>query len=111
VNDFEEDSNVLVLTAAREDLSVSERILTPILLEGSRGEADSDDDGRITAGELADFVDARLQLVCPVCDATIDPRTAVCPECESVLKGDNSVPRPEQGVFVDSELVLWTSGG
>jgi hypothetical protein len=107
VNDFEEDSGVLVLTAAREDLSVSERILTPILLEGSRGAADEDRDGSVTAGELAGYVDDMLQLVCPVCDATIDPRTAVCPDCGSVLKGENRVPRPEQGVFLDPDLVLW----
>ncbi len=108
VNDFEEDSNVLVLTAAREDLSVSERILTPILLDGSVGAADENGDGYVTAGELSAYVDTRLQLVCPVCDATIDPRTAVCPDCGSVLKGENRVPRPEQGLFVDPELVLWT---
>lgn len=111
VNDFGEGSNVLVLTAAREDLSVSERILTPILLDGSAGEADADGNGRITAGELAAYVDSRLRLVCPVCDATIDPRTALCPDCGSVLKGENRVPRPEQGVFIDPDTVLWTTGG
>lgn len=111
VNDFGEDSNVLVLTAAREDLSVSERILTPILLDGAGGEADDDGNGLVTAGELADYVDERLQLVCPVCDATIDPRTAVCPDCGSVLKGENRVPRPEQGVFVDPETVLSVTRG
>ncbi len=100
-----------MLTAAREDLSVSERILTPILLDGSAGEADADGNGRITAGELAAYVDSRLRLVCPVCDATIDPRTALCPDCGSVLKGENRVPRPEQGVFIDPDTVLWTTGG
>ncbi len=111
VNDFDEGSNVLVLTAAREDLSLSERILTPILLDGSAGEADDDGNGEVTAGELAGYVDSRLQLVCPICDATIDPRTAVCPDCGSVLKGENRVPRPEQGVFVNPDTVLWTTGG
>ncbi|MDM7993426.1 MAG: caspase family protein [Candidatus Fermentibacter sp.] len=111
VNDFDEGSNVLVLTAAREDLSVSERILTPILLDGAGGEADEDGNGLVTAGELATYVDSRLQLVCPVCDATIDPRTAQCPDCGSVLKGENRVPRPEQGVFVDPGTVLAVTRG
>ena len=109
VNDFRDGDNVLVLTAAREDLSVSERILTPILLQGSRGGADSDNDGLITAGELADYVDMTLQRVCPFCDTILeDGSSRLCPGCGEILKGENRIPRPEQGVFTDPGTVVWT---
>lgn len=109
VNDFEAGDNTLVITAAREDLSVSERILTPILLRGSRGEADSNRDGRITAGELAAYVDRVLQRVCPFCDTILDEGPSrLCQGCGEVLKGENRIPRPEQGVFTDPEAVIWT---
>lgn len=108
VNDFAPGDNVLVLTAAREDRSVSERILTPILLDGSMGAADSDSDGMVSASELRDLVDARLQLICPVCDAVLEPGAPACPECGSALKGENQVPRPEQGYFLDTDIDLWT---
>ncbi len=111
VNDFDERSGVLILSAAREDLSVSERILTPMILEGSRGAADADGDGLVTAAELTGYVDERLQLVCPVCDAVLAPNSVECPECGASLKGENSVPRPEQGMFLDGGLVLWSAGG
>jgi hypothetical protein len=107
VNDFPRGSNVLILTAAREDRSVSERILTPILLEGSRGGADRDRDGWITASELTRYVDDRLQRICPECDAELAPGETICPECGAVLKGENSVPRPEQGLFLTGDLRLW----
>lgn len=107
VNDFEPGSGVMVLTAAREDRSVSERILTPILLEGARGAADGNGNGILSARELLEYVDAELQLICPVCDARIDPVSAICPDCGSVLKGENRVPRPEQGFFLDSDVDLW----
>ncbi len=107
VNDFAQGSNVLVLTAAREDLSVSERILTPILLQGSRGDADNDGNGYVSALELMTYIDGRLQLICPECDAELAPNTYVCPECGAVLKGENAVPRPQQGMFLDEDVDLW----
>ncbi len=110
VNDFGRGSNTMILTAAREDRSVSERVLTPILLRGAEGEADGNRDGSVTARELLDFVDSRLQLICPVCDAVITAGSAVCPDCGSVLKGENRVPRPEQGFFLDEDIILWSSG-
>lgn len=111
VNDFEGFGGVMVLTAAREDRSVSERILTPIFLEGSRGAADSDRNGIVTARELLAFVDERLQLICPSCDAVLPPGATVCPECGARLKGENAVPRPEQGDFLDDDAELWHSPG
>lgn len=111
VNDLEGSEDVMVLTAAREDRSVSERILTPILLEGSWGAADSDRNGTVTARELLSFVDARLQLVCPSCDAVLPPGAPVCPECGASLKGEDAVPRPEQGDFLDGDVDLWHSPG
>lgn len=112
VNDFSRGSNALVLTAAREDLSVSERILTPILLKGAKGDADSDLDGYISAIELMEYIDARLQLICPECDAVLGHDTFSCPECGATLKGANAVPRPEQGMFLDDRgLELWPVAG
>ena len=107
VNDFGEGSNVLILTAAREDLSVSERILTPILLQGSRGDADSNGNGYVSALELMTYIDERLQLICPECDAELSANTYVCPDCGAVLKGDNAVPRPQQGMFLIEDVELW----
>ena len=107
VNDFGAGSNVLILTAAREDLSVSERILTPILLQGSRGDADSNGNGYVSALELMTYIDERLQLICPECDAELSGNTFVCPECGAVLKGDNAVPRPQQGMFLIEDVELW----
>jgi hypothetical protein len=108
VNDFRPGDNALVLTAAREDLSVSERILTPILLQGSRGVADTNGDGTITAGELAGHVDEVLQRVCPFCDTILDAGSSrLCPGCGEVLKGENRIPRPEQGVFMPASTVVW----
>lgn len=107
VNDFTQGNNVLVLTAAREDLSVSERILTPILLQGSRGDADNDGNGYVSALELMTYIDGRLQLICPECDTELAPNTYVCPECGAVLKGENAVPRPQQGMFLDEDVDLW----
>lgn len=107
VNDFAPGSNVLVLTAAREDLSVSERILTPILLQGSRGDADNDGNGYVSALELMTYIDGRLQLICPECDTELAPNTYVCPECGATLKGENAVPRPQQGMFLDEDVDLW----
>ena len=107
VNDFSPDDNVLVLTAAREDLSVSERILTPIFLAGARGNADSDADGYISTLELMRYIDDRLQLICPECDAELDPNSFTCPDCGAVLKGENAVPRPQQGMFLDRDHELW----
>ncbi|MEN8208018.1 MAG: caspase family protein [Candidatus Fermentibacteria bacterium] len=110
VNDFSAGSNVLILTAAREDLSVSERILTPILLQGSRGDADSNGNGYVSALELMTYIDEKLQLICPECDAELSANTYVCPDCGAVLKGDNAVPRPEQGMFlIDEDIELWKS--
>lgn len=111
VNDFEGSDGVMVLTAAREDRSVSERILTPIFLEGSRGAADSDRSGTITARELLAFVDARLQLVCPSCDAILEPGATECPSCGERFKGEDAVPRPEQGDFLDGDAEIWHSPG
>jgi hypothetical protein len=108
VNDFGMGSNTLVLTAAREDLSVSERVLTPILLGGAKGAADTDGDDRISAVELMRYIDGRLLLICPECDAVLETGDYVCPECGAALKGDNAVPRPEQGMFLDNEgMILW----
>ncbi len=107
VNDFSSADNILILTAAREDKSVSERVLTPILLEGSRGAADSDGDGTITAGELVDYVDGMMARICPVCDAVINEGMAECPECGTVLKGEYRIPRPEQGLFLNSDEIVW----
>gem|GEM_PF-477432 len=107
VNDFQSGSNTLVLTAAREDLSVSERILTPIFLAGARGNADSDADGYISALELMRYIDDRLQLICPECDAELGHDTFTCPECGAILKGENAVPRPQQGMFLDGDPELW----
>ncbi|MCD4701254.1 MAG: C13 family peptidase [Candidatus Aegiribacteria sp.] len=107
VNDFSDGSNVLILTAAREDLSVSERILTPILLQGSRGDADSNGNGYVSALELMTYIDEKLQLICPECDAELAGNTYVCPECGAVLKGDNAVPRPQQGMFLNEDVELW----
>lgn len=108
VNDFRPGDNALVVTAAREDLSVSERILTPILLQGSSGEADADGNGSITAGELAGYVDEVLQRVCPFCDTILDSGSSrLCPGCGEVLKGENRIPRPEQGVFMPPSTVVW----
>ena len=107
VNDFSEGSNVMILTAAREDLSVSERILTPILLQGSRGDADINRNGYVSALELMTYIDEKLQLICPECDAVLAEDTYVCPECGAVLKGDNAVPRPQQGMFLDEDVNLW----
>ncbi|MBN2608731.1 MAG: caspase family protein [Candidatus Fermentibacteraceae bacterium] len=107
VNDFSPGSGVMVLTAAREDLSVSERILTPILLRGSRGDADADGNGYVSALELMTYIDERLQLICPECDAELTANTYVCPQCGALLKGENAVPRPEQGMFLTEDLELW----
>ncbi len=107
VNDFPEDSDVLLLTAAREDRSVSERILTPILLDGCRGAADRDSDGWVSASELTAYVDERLQRICPECDAELSEDAGICPECGAALKGENSVPRPQQGLFLHEDLQLW----
>ena len=107
VNDFGPGDNVLVVTAAREDLSVSERILTPILLEASRGAADSNGNGVITASELVDYVDEMLSRICPVCDAVVDAGMAECPECGTVLKGEYRIPRPEQGLFLQPDHQVW----
>lgn len=107
VNDFSEGDEVMVLTAAREDLSVSERILTPLLLRGSRGDADSDGNGYVSALELLAYIDERLQLICPECDAELSTGSFVCPNCGAVLKGDNAVPRPEQGMFLTEDIDLW----
>ena len=107
VNDFSTDDNVLILTAAREDKSVSERILTPILLEGSRGAADIDRNGIITAGELVDYVDGMLARICPVCDSVVNEGMMECPECGTVLKGDYRIPRPEQGLFLNPDQPVW----
>ena len=108
-NDFQAGDNVLVLSAAREDLSVSERILTPILLRGSRGDADGDGNGYVSGLELMEYVDLQLQLICPECDAELQPGTFECPECGAVLKGDNAVPRPQQGNFLLEDVLLWTA--
>ncbi len=107
VNDFDENDNILVLTAAREDKSVSERVLTPILLEGSRGAADSNGNGVITAGELHSYVDGMLARICPVCDSVVNDGMIECPECGTVLKGEYRIPRPEQGLFLDPDQPLW----
>jgi hypothetical protein len=107
VNDFSPGSGVMVLTAAREDLSVSERVLTPILLQGSRGDADSDGNGYVSALELMRYIDGRLQLICPECDAELQPNTYVCPQCGAILKGEDAVPRPEQGNFLNEDIPLW----
>ena len=107
VNDFSESDNILILTAAREDKSVSERVLTPILLEGSRGAADSNEDGVITAGELVNYVDGMLARICPVCDSVINEGMAECPDCGTVLKGEYRIPRPEQGLFLNSDEPVW----
>jgi len=104
VNDFGPGDDVLVITAAREDLSVSERVLTPFLIEGMEGAADSDADGTVTARELVGYVDARLARVCPVCDALLEPGAVVCPECSTKLTGENAVPRPEQGRFLEADF-------
>ncbi|NOQ22638.1 MAG: hypothetical protein GQ565_08320 [Candidatus Aegiribacteria sp.] len=107
VNDFSAGSNVLILTAAREDLSVSERILTPILLQGSRGDADSNGNGYVSGLELMMYIDDKLQLICPECDAELTANTYVCPDCGAVLKGENAVPRPQQGMFLIEDVELW----
>ncbi len=107
VNDFSNGDEVMVLTAAREDLSVSERVLTPLLLRGSRGDADSDGNGYVSALELLAYIDERLQLICPECDAELPEGSFVCPGCGAVLKGDNAVPRPEQGMFLTEDIDLW----
>ncbi len=107
VGDFEGLENTMVLTAAREDLSVSERILTPMVLEGSRGAADADGDGYVSAMELLGYIDDRLQLVCPECDAALLPGQEVCGECGAKLVGENAVPRPEQGMFLEGDVRLW----
>jgi len=107
VNDFYPGDDVLVVTAAKEDRSVSERILTPILLEASRGAADSSGDGIITAGELVQYVDGMLARICPVCDAVVSEGMAECPECGTVLKGEYRIPRPEQGLFLPENHPVW----
>jgi len=107
VNDFSDDDNILVLTAAREDKSVSERVLTPILIEGSTGAADENGNGIITAGELVEYVDSMMARICPVCDAVVDEGMVECPYCGTVLKGDYRIPRPEQGLFLDANQVVW----
>lgn len=107
VNDFRPGDNVLVVTAAREDRSVSERILTPVLLEASRGAADTDGNGIVTAGELVEYVDGMLARICPVCDAVVNERMAECPECGTVLKGEYRIPRPEQGLFMPGDTEVW----
>lgn len=110
VNDFGPEDDILVITAAREDLSVSERILTPFLIDGMLGEADTDSDGTVSALELVGYVGARLARVCPVCDALLEPGAVVCPECSSKLVGDNAVPRPEQGLFLRDDVPVCNSG-
>jgi hypothetical protein len=110
VNDFAPGDDILVVTAAREDLSVSERVLTPFLVEGMEGAADSDADGTVTAMELVGYVDARLARVCPACDALLEPDAVVCPECSTKLVGENAVPRPEQGRFLDEDFPLCGAG-
>ncbi|MBD3369399.1 hypothetical protein GF402_03435 [Candidatus Fermentibacteria bacterium] len=107
VNDFEDGSDVLVVTAAREDRSVSERILTPILLRAARGDADYDHDGWVTSTELVKYVDLRLREICPMCDAVVEPGAVSCPECGTKLIGDNAIPRPEQGEYLSREIRLW----
>ena len=109
VHDFSREDNILILTAAREDLTVSERILTPILLQGSRGEADANGDRRITARELVDYVDRVLQRVCPFCDTILDDGPSrLCQGCGEVLKGENRIPRPQQGLYTNPDRVIWT---
>lgn len=107
INDFRTADNLLVLTAAAEDNSVSERILTPILLDAFSGSADSNGDGEITAGELVVYVEDRLDSICPVCDADLQSGVMICPECGAMLKGENAVPHPEQGMFIDKDTVIW----
>lgn len=111
VNDFSSGDDILLVTAAREDKSVSERILTPILLEASRGAADADGDGRITAEELVEHVDSMLARICPVCDAVVNEGMAECPECGTVLKGEYRIPRPEQGLFLPGGHTVWNREG
>ncbi|MCK5786193.1 MAG: caspase family protein [Candidatus Sabulitectum sp.] len=107
VNDFSQGDNILILTAAREDKSVSERVLTPILLEGSRGAADSNGNGVITAEELVEYVDSMMARICPVCDSVVDEGMVECPECGTVLKGEYRIPRPEQGLFLNPDESVW----
>lgn len=107
VNDFSTGDNILILTAAREDKSVSERVLTPILLEGSRGAADSNGDGVITAEELVDYVDGMMARICPVCDSVVNEGMAECPDCGTVLKGEYRIPRPEQGLLLNPDEIVW----
>lgn len=106
VNDFRQGDDVLVITAAREDRSVSERILTPFLLEGLSGSADGDGSGTVTARELVGYVDARLARVCPECDALLPSGAVVCSDCGTKLVGENAVPRPEQGRYLDEDFEL-----
>ncbi len=107
VDDFGPGDGVMILTAAGEDLEVSERVLTPILLRGSGGDADFDGDGYVSAIELMNYVDRRLRDFCPECGTEAGEGVGICPSCGAVLEGNGAVPGPEQGMFLDGDILLW----
>lgn len=107
VNDFSLGSNTQILTAAREDLSVYERVFMPILLNGVTGSADEDSNGYVSTLELLKYINMELKRVCPECAAILGEDEIICPECNTVFKEDNPIPRPQQGYYLEEDIELW----
>jgi len=107
VNDFSEGSNTQIITAAREDLGVYERIFMPILLDAVTGSADLNMNGYVSTSEILVYVDEQLEFMCPECGARIEDNGVICADCGTIFKEDNPVPQPQQGNYLEEEIDIW----
>lgn len=102
VEDLIQENNRLVITASEEDRTVGERVLTPLLLRAINGEADSNRDGWLTAGEIIDFVSYHSQKICPECLHEFRGSIPnICPNCGLSLSGENRPMNPDLGSTIN----------
>ncbi len=93
-----------------EALALKKGLLTAIIIRALGGEADADDDGKVTVGELSAFVERVQPNTCAACQGALTPEQQRCRGCGEDLTAPDARQIPvlvSRGV---DDLVLTRPG-
>lgn len=91
---------------SREGLDFQAGLLSHLLLQGLAGGADGDDDGRVSAVELEDYLLRRMPLCCPACNALARPADRACGTCQRAFTGSNRLQHGVSLRYLEQDLIL-----
>jgi Caspase domain len=95
---------------SNEAAALKAGLLTAILVRALTGEADVDQNGKVTLGELTDFVNEVLPNTCPSCNGPLRSDSTSCRACGRDLSEETARQIPVIQSRMDDDFVITNPG-